>query len=343
MRLAILRKLIGSSVPLFMVLVSCSHGPLLYGQTLKGLVGYVQPKIVKIMGSGGFQGLEPYQTGIVISQDGYLLTVWSYVLDSDVVYVTTDDGRRFEAQLVGYDPRIEIAVLKISARDLAWFNLDSAGVVNAGSRILAFSNLYGVATGNEPVSVQQGIVAAKTKLSARRGAFASNYRDQAYLLDAMTNNPGAPGGAVTDLEGRLLGMIGKELKDENTGAWINFAIPIGQLADSVHEIRAGRMVVQAEMNTRQPTEPITCQLLGIVLLPDIFAKTPPYVDRIISGLTAEQQGILPDDLIIEINGNLTPSIKEVTRQLSQIDRDDEMEVTVQRNGKFLTLTLGLLR
>jgi serine protease Do len=159
----------------------------------------------------------------------------------------------------------------------------------------------------------------------------------------MTNNPGAAGGAITDLEGRLIGLIGKELKDQNTGAWINFAIPIGQLADSVHEIRSGRMVVQSGPKTRIPTEPITTRLLGLVLVPDIFSKTPPYVDRTISGSPAEQQGILPDDLIIEINGNLTPSIKEVVRQLSQIDRDEEMELTVQRDGKFHKLKLGLLR
>lgn len=162
------QKLPGSWLTLVILLTSCCPGSSLFGQSVKDVVNSVQPKIVKIMGSGGFQGLEPFQTGIVLSKDGYLLTVWSYVLDSDVVGVTTDDGRRFEAQLIGYDPRIEIAVLKIAAQDLSWFNLDSAGAINVGNRILAFSNLYGVATGNESVSVQQGVVAAKTKLSAQR-------------------------------------------------------------------------------------------------------------------------------------------------------------------------------
>ena len=327
---------------IFVVVPSALQTPLL-AQSLREVVNAVQPKMLKIMGSGGFQGLEPYQTGIMISPDGYLLTAWSYVLDSDAVSVTTYDGRRFEARLVGYDPRIEIAVLKVEATNLACFNLDALTTVEAGERVLAFSNLFEVATGNEPVSVQQGVVAAKTKLSARRGAFATRYRDDAYLLDAITNNPGAAGGAVTDRDGRLVGVIGKELKDQNSNSWINFAIPVDRLIDSVHEIRSGRMVVQTRTNQSPPSEPMTTRLLGLVLVPDVVFKTPPFVDRTISGLPAERQGIQRDDLIIEINGNLTPSIKEVTRQLSQIDRDEELELVVQRDGEFIKFVLGLLR
>ncbi len=318
------------------------HSPLL-AQSWRGVVELVQPKMVKIMGSGGFRGLEPYQTGILISPEGHLLTAWSYVLDSDGVIVTTSDGRSFEARLVGYDLRIEIAVLKIDATNLASFDLDSFATVIPGETILAFSNLFGVATGNEPVSVQRGVVAAKTRLAARRGVFASNYRDEAYLLDAITNNPGAAGGAVTDRDGRLVGVLGKELRDQNSNAWINYAIPIDRLIDSVHEIRSGRMVIQTESNQSVPSEPMTTRLLGLVLVPDVVFKTPPFVDRTISGLPAERQGIQRDDLIIEINGNLTPSIKEVKRQLSQIDRDEDLELLVQRNGEFVTVKLGLLR
>ena len=171
-----------------------------------------QPKVVKLVGSGGFRGLEPYQSAFLISSDGYLLTVWSYVLDSDSVTATLDNGQKYEAKLVGYDPRIEIALLKIDATDLPFFNLDAAVDLNVGSKVLAFSNLYGVATGNESASVQHGIVSVKTKLSARRGIRDSTYQDDVYILDAMTNNPGAPGGVVTDIEGRIGGLIGKELR-----------------------------------------------------------------------------------------------------------------------------------
>ncbi|MEX0711264.1 MAG: trypsin-like peptidase domain-containing protein, partial [Pirellulales bacterium] len=123
-----------------------------------GVIQEVQPKIVKIFGAGGFRGLEAYQSGFLISPEGHLLTAYSYVLDSDVIAVTLDDGRRFDATLLGADPRMELALLKIDARGLPHFDLAQAATAEAGSRVLAFSNLFGVATGDEPASVQHGTV-----------------------------------------------------------------------------------------------------------------------------------------------------------------------------------------
>ena len=139
-------------------------------------VSKVQPKIVKIHGAGGFQRLEAYQSGFLISSDGLILTAWSYVLDTDYITVTLDDGRKYQAELKGYDPRIEIALLKIDADNLPHFNLDQAVELETGDRVLAFSNLYGVATGNEPASVLHGRVTAKTSLAARRSTLQTPYR-----------------------------------------------------------------------------------------------------------------------------------------------------------------------
>ena len=299
----------------------------------------VQPAMVKIVGSGGFQGLEPYQSGFFISSSGYILTVWSYVLDSDVVTVTTNDGQRHEAKLVGYDPRIEIAVLQVQTGGATNFNLDEAVPGSIGSKVLAFSNLYGVATGNEPNSVQQGIVSAKTRLSARRGAFDSMFQGEVYILDAVTNNPGAAGGAITDRRGRLLGMIGKELRDSQTGSWLNFAIPIDQIRQSVNDIRSGKKVVRTDSSKRKPTEPMTTDLVGIVLVPEVVSRTPPYIDRVIAGSPAARAGLKIDDLVIEINGQMTPSRSEVDRSLEYIDRDSVLNLTIQRGRSFKSFQL----
>ncbi len=306
-----------------------------FQQTIK----QVQPKMVKIVGSGGFQGLEPYQSGFLISADGLVLTVWSYVLDSDVVMVTLDDGQRFEAKLVGYDPRLEIAVLKIPATGLSHFSLDDAVTASLGNRILAFSNLYGVATGNESTSVLHGIVSAATKLSAHRGAFDSAYQGDVYLLDAVTNNAGAAGGAVTDRQGRLIGVIGKELRDRQTNTWLNFVLPIGRLTESVDGIRSGKMLVQSDSTQRKPSEPMTTRLIGMVLVPEVVSRTPPYVDRVIPGSAAEAAGLVVDDLVIDINGRMTPSSKEVLEQLSLVDRDSSFQMTIQRGNQFKTLEI----
>ena len=298
------------------------------------------PKTVKIIGSGSVRGLEAYQSGFLISNEGHVLTAWSYVLDSDVVTLTMNDGLKREAALVGFDPRLDIAVLKIDVTDTPHFNLDAAATVDTGDRVLAFSNLYGVATGNEPVSVQRGFVAAKVRLSARKGTYESPYRDEAYLLDAMTNNPGAAGGALTDRQGRLVAMIGKELRDSRTGAWLNFALPIEKLVNAIERIRTGEIADAQDFDNR-PDEPITSRLLGFSLVADIVQKTPPYVDRVVVGSAAADKGLQPDDLIVEINGQMTASIKEVRKQFLRIDREDGVEVTIQRGSRFVDMKFRL--
>ncbi|HEY1783940.1 MAG TPA: trypsin-like peptidase domain-containing protein, partial [Pirellulales bacterium] len=81
-----------------------------------------QPRMVKLYGAGGFEGLEAYQSGFLVSADGHILTAWSYVLDTDYLAVMLADGRKLEAKLVGADPRLEIAVLKIDAQSLDHFD-----------------------------------------------------------------------------------------------------------------------------------------------------------------------------------------------------------------------------
>lgn len=302
----------------------------------------VQPRMVKIYGAGGLRGLEAYQSGFLISSEGHVLTAWSYVLDSDVVTVTLTDGRKFEAQMIGMDPRLEIAVLKIDAADLSHFNLDDAAVLEPGSRVLAFNNLYGVATGDEPNSVLHGSVTAKTDLAARSGAYETNYRGPVYVLDAMTNNPGAPGGALTDRHGKLAGLLGKELRNSQTGTLLNYALPVSELAQAVDDIRTGKLRPQPrEEDAKKPKEAHTLALLGVLLVPDFLDRTPPFVESVKPGSPAAAAGLRPDDLVLFVNGRIVPSCKLVGEELSFIDRLEEVRLTVQRGTDLLDLTLTL--
>ena len=312
-------------------------------KSYKSVVDSVQSKMVKIYGAGGLKGLEAYQSGFLVSDDGYIVTVWSYVLDDDEVVCMLNDGQKINAKLKGYDPQTEIALLKIPATNLDYFNLDSSVNLRSGSKVLAFSNLYGVATGNEPTSVQFGVVSAKTKLTARRGAFDTNYSGAVYLIDAMTNNPGAGGGALTDRKGNIAGVIGKELRSSDNNIWINFSIPISEIVDSVEKIKAGKIIASIDPNAKLADEPMSLNLMGLVLLPNVVSNTPPFVDRIIRGSAADKAGIRADDLIIEIDSQLTVSRKSVVAKLETIERDQVIKVTVQRGRKFLNFEIDLNR
>lgn len=302
----------------------------------------VQPNIVKIFGAGGLRGLEAYQSGFLISGEGHILTVWSYVLDSDVVTVYLNDGRKFQAEIVGMDPRTEIAVLKVDAEGLPHFSLDQAVPLEAGSRVLAFSNLYGVAFGNEAASVLKGAVAAKTDLSARRGAFETNYRGTVYVLDAMTNNPGAAGGALTDRRGRLAGLLGKELRSSLTNLWLDYAIPIAEIATPVEEIIAGKFrPMPRDDSVKKPKEAHTLALLGIHLVPDFLPRTPPFVEGVKAGSPAAKAGIRPDDLILFVNQRVAQSCKQLAEELTFVDRLDPVKLTIQRGQELVEVSLSL--
>ncbi len=304
-------------------------------------ISQAQKKIVKLYGAGGLRGLEAWQTGLLISEDGYILTVWSYVLDADRITAVLDDGRRFDARLVGADPSLEIAVLKIEGEDLPSFDLAKAVTVGPGGRVVALSNVFGVAQGNEPATAQAGVVTAVTQLAARRGVFETPYRGPVYVVDAVTNNPGAAGGAIINYRGQLVAMIGKELKNSLNNTWLNYAVPISELRKSVDEIRAGKFVTRQPSETeKKPAHAHTIAGLGILLLPDVLDRTPPFVDHVQDQSPAARAGVQPDDLIVLVGDRLIQSIKNLHSELEYIDHEDPVKLTVIRGHELVEIVIA---
>lgn len=310
--------------------------------TLVQVAREVQPKVVKLYGAGGMRGLEGFQSGLLVSKDGYIVTVWSYVLDADQVTVVLDDGRRFEAEHVGADPLTEIAVLKIDPEGspLPFFDLNEQTIADQGARVLAFSNLFGIATGNEPVSMLQGIVSTIAPLEARRGAFATPYRGSVYVIDAAANNPGAAGGALTNSEGRLLGMLGKELRSSVTGTWLNYALPTSAFAETTQQIIAGKFTPPELTALDRPYHPLSLAALGIVLVPDVVTRTPPYIDRIVPGSPGAVAGLSPDDLLMMVDAYPTTSCREAAEIVGRIEAGASVRVAVLRGETLLEFTLS---
>lgn len=299
-------------------------------------------KVVKLYGAGGLRGLEAYQTGLLISGEGHVLTVWSYVLDSDEVTVVLDDGRRYSAGHVAADPITEIAVLqfKPDGDTLPFFNLSQAVAAEPGQRVLAFSNLFGIAVGNEPVSVLHGVVSAVAPLDARSGAFVTHYHGDVYVLDAVANNPGAAGGALTDSQGRLLGMLGKELRSGLTGTWLNYALPVSAFAPAVEDILAGRFTPPELSEVDRPDNPLTLAALGIVLVPDVVLRTPPYIDRVVPNSPAGRAGLRPDDLLVMVDAQVAASCRDAVQLIGRLESDATARIAVLRGDEFLEVTLS---
>ena len=312
--------------------------------TLDNWARDAQKRVVKIYGAGGLSGLEAYQSGFLVSPDGHVATAWSYVLDVDPI-VVLDDGRRFESKIVDFEPSLELAVLEIEdVSNLPFFRIQENTDVQWGDAVIAVSNLFGIATGNEPASVMQGSVSAITQLDARRGTFKTPYRGKVMILDLIANNPGAAGGAVVDSDGQLVGMLGKELRDSSTGVWLNYAVPSSAIRTAIGDIIAGRKTtVAADAHpTLARDQSHNPSSLGIVLIPDVLESTPTYVDNVVDGSWAAKAELRPDDLILLVDGRRVESQRSFRELLRTIDRRDTVELTVQRDTEILPLVLATM-
>ncbi len=296
-------------------------------------------KTVKLYGAGG-SGLDAYQSGIFISSEGHILTVWSTVLDADEVVVLSSDGGRFTATVLGIDPNLEIAVLKTNERPASFFDLKEAVEAQVGSRVLAFSNLYGIASASEMSSIQKGVIMARTQLRARRGSFESIYQGPVLVIDAMTNNPGAAGGALTSASGQLLGLLGKELRDADANTWLNYAIPISELRDSADRLMRGQAIDRAAATRAVADRPIHLRDLGVVLIPNILIKTPAFIDLVEVGSAAARAGLQSDDLILFINSTRVTSQAALLVELKFVDQADDITLLVQRGNELKEVVIG---
>ncbi len=322
---------------------------------LTRVIDQVNQRVVKLYGSGGFRGLVSYGTGALISPDGHVLTVANPLLDTQELLVHLYDGRRLLAKVVVVEPELDMALVKIEqAEDLPFFDLSAAGqkpLAEPGTRILGFSNQFQIATRDEPVSVQQGVIAAYSKLQGRRGIFEAPYTGDVYVIDAIINNPGAAGGVITTRKGELLGIIGKELQNTLTATWINYAVPL----QAEIEVRRGDQVTRLSLldfidtAKRGEYKPIVRDKSregsggyhGIVLVPNVVERTPPFVEEVQPGSPAAKAGLKPDDLIVYIDGERVVSIKEFRDLVDKTRPGTQLKLEVRRGDKLVSLDLKL--
>jgi serine protease Do len=212
--------------------------------------------------------------------------------------------------------------------------------------IYAISNPFNIAQRNERVTVQRGAIASLTQLSARRGVFETPYKGDIIVVDITTNNPGSCGGALISAEtGELLGMLGKELRNNENHSWLNFAIPTYVLSEPVRKMIDGGGTVSlfTDKTVRDqemiPEDTIKIfQDWGILFVTAVSRRTPPFIDTIRTGSEAEKQGLLPDDLIVMVNNQLTASLAAVEYWIHQIPKEQPVTLTIERDATLRDVT-----
>ena len=316
-------------------------------QTTRDTIAAVQPKVVKIFGAGGIKGLAAHGTGFFVSKEGHIATIWSHVLDADVVSVVLSDGRRFTAKVLGAEPQLALAVLKLNNADgleFPFFQPDEAISTGTGTRVLGFSNMFNVAAGDEPVSVVHGVIAAKTTIEARRGVFDSPYSGPVFVVDGVTNNSGAAGGVLTTRDGFLLGMIGLELRNAKSNTWMNYAIPVKELASSIQQIISGKFEPKRDPRDDENTPSVKPRRyrpldFGFLLVPDVVDRTPAFIDSIQQDTAAAKVGLKPDDLVLFVNDELIQSCRALQDAIGRLESGDQLRLVVRRGNELVNVEM----
>jgi len=286
-----------------------------------------QPKMVKVFGAGAGR-VDGFATGIIVSEDGKIITTQGVFLDGQEVRVVTSDGVSHSATILKRNRISQIALLQIERGTPDFFQLTSETVGEKGDFVVALTNAFKVADHEEPLSATAGVISLRSTIEAWL-----NHRDLAYageivLIDAITSNPGAGGGALIMGDGRLVGMIGKVIKGNETNTRLNYAIPSSVLLQFVNgtlEESTQKEAVKKAAGTAS---------LGIEIFKMGGRTDPAYIDRVLRGTPASQAGLKADDMIISLGGQQILTVKDYETMFAKLHPGEEVFIIVRRGREL---------
>src|SRR6266540_5522416 len=249
-----------------------------FGQPFGDNEGRRQPRTFKERSLG---------SGVIVTRDGYLLTNNHVVDGADEIKAARDkDKKQFTARVVGRDPKTDIAVLKIDAKDLPFITFADSDKLEVGDVVLALGNPFGIGQ-----TVTMGIVSA----TGRGGMNIEDYED--FIQTDAAINPGNSGGALVDAEGRLIGINTAILSRTGGNQGIGFAIPVNLARDVMNSLVTDGKVTRGYFGVMiQDLTPALARKLDLkqrngALVGDVVPKSP-----------ADKAGIQSGDVVTELDG-----------------------------------------
>ena len=261
-------------------------------------------------------------SGFIVSPDGYILTNNHVVEKADEVTVTLLDKEEFKAKVVGSDPKIDIALIKIDAKKkLPYVALGDSDRLEVGEWVLAIGNPFGLGH-----TVTAGIVSAKGRI------IGSGPYDDFIQTDASIN-PGNSGGPLFNLKGEVVGINSAIIQG---GQGIGFATPI-QLAKSVIEqLKDKGKVTRGWLGVYiQRLTPETAESLGIP------GRRGALVSDVTSGGPAEKAGIRSGDVIVAFNGKEIKDEHDLPQAVASTKPGKAVNVRLLREGKEMAIAVTI--
>lgn len=267
----------------------------------------------------------PLGSGVIMREDGYIITNFHVIENAEQIIVALQDGRIFEAMSVGSDKLIDIAVLKIEARNIPTILINFNREPKIGDVVLAIGNPYNIGQ-----TITQGIISA----TGRDGL--SPFRRQNFIQTDASINHGNSGGALVNTNGELVGIntlslaknIGSEVPEG-----IGFAIPTALATKIMNKLILDGKIIRGYIG-----------IDGLEFSPTQNASDHPVVLGILvtnAEGPAQKAGIQRDDILIMVDNKPVKSIIETMDQIAEIKPETMVPVVVLRNGEKITLNVKI--
>ncbi len=265
-------------------------------------------------------------SGFIYSADGYIITNYHVIEDSNAISVSLYDGTSLDAQLVGYDESNDVAVLKVEAQNLKPVVLGNSDNLNVGDTVLAIGNPLGELT----FSLTAGAVSALDREVTFSGGITMN-----LIQTDCAINSGNSGGALFNLYGEVIGITNAKYSgNSSSGASIDnigFAIPMNHVRSLVDSIIEKGYVIKPYIGVSVAN--VSQESLGYGL------PAGASVQGMVENSPAQQSGLNINDIITHVNGNEITGASDLKKAVNASAPGDELQLTVWRKGNTITLTL----
>ncbi len=263
-------------------------------------------------------------TGFIIDEEGHIVTNWHVVTGGEEFAVALADGTTVEAELIGIDPRDDLAVVKIDPESVsATVPLGDSDALQPGQPVVAIGSPLGSFTNTVTAGIVSGL--DRDGFGGQRGANCQNYAN--LIQHDAAINPGNSGGPLFNAQGEVIGVntLGLPQAGGSIVQGLFFAVPSNLVADVAQQlIETGTISAPFLGISQREVDPGSAATLGL----DIAGST--YVFDVSSGTPAEEAGILPDDIIIAIDGQELNEALGLSDILLEYEAGDTVELTVLR-------------
>jgi len=269
-----------------------------------------------------------FGSGVIISEDGYIVTNNHVIEDAENIEVKLNDNRILTAEVIGRDPTTDIALLKVKANNLQYLRWGDSERLKVGEWVLAVGNPFTLGT-----TVTAGIVSAKGRnLDILEG----DYRIESFIQTDAALNVGNSGGALVDTKGLLVGITSAIYSPSGAYAGNSFAIPVSIVKKVIDDLRqygeVQRAIIGVGISDMTPAEAEKQNLKEV---------RGALVSRVYEGSAAAEANIKVNDVILKIAGVPINTLAELQEQVAKYRPGDKISVTYVRDGKESTVPVTL--